>query len=118
MKKYTPAIAKKFRLIAVAAEESRGSRNNRTLSAGYSVLDSCPQKSATTTRSAAMGPRTRRCFQDEASPPLIMPYTSSTASRLTINTKSTTHLRRSEIICDVRPSDQGQYVSIRNEIVS
>jgi hypothetical protein len=32
MKKYTPAIAKKFMLIAIAAEEILGSRNNRTCS--------------------------------------------------------------------------------------
>ena len=59
MKKYTPAIAKKFSPIAAAADDSRGSRKSLTSSDGCSVLDSCTQNTVSTASPAAIGPRRR-----------------------------------------------------------
>src|ERR1700687_1659635 len=69
MKKYTPAIAKKFSPIAAAADDSRGSRNNLTSRDGYSVLDSCTQNTVSTASPAAIGPMTPRSSHEPASRP-------------------------------------------------
>src|ERR1022692_948482 len=78
MKKYTPEIAKKLRPIAAAADDNLGSRNSRTSSDGYSVLDSCQPNATSTASPATIGPMTPRCSHEPTSPPRMIPYTRST----------------------------------------